>query len=133
MLNTNNEHFAKAANTQIDTASEFMQSSLDSIKKLTKLQLNASKKFLDETSRAIKDITKTNSPKDLFEKVNHLASSSVESNISNCRDVYEIMTEVQSKIGKLFETQIQATQQSMVSAVDGLSKFNPSTSKSNIA
>lgn len=131
MLNKTNEQFAQTTTKNVDTAHEFIQASLDSIEKLTKLQLNASKKFLDETSEAIKAITQTNNPKDLFEKVNQLASSSVENNISNCRDVYEIMTEVQSKIGKMVETQIQATQKSMVNAVDGLSKFNPSATKSN--
>lgn len=133
MLNKSKEQFAEAAAKNVDTAHEFIQTSLDSIGKLTKLQLNASKKFLDETSKTIKEITQTNNPKDLFEKVNQLASSSVENNISNCRDVYEIMTEVQSKIGKLVETQIQSTQQNVISAVDGLAKFNTSAKSSSAA
>lgn len=128
----NNEQFTQATSKNIDYANEFFKTSIESIEKLTALQLNASKKFLNETTDAIKDITQTNNPKDLFEKVNQLATSSVENNISNCRNVYEIMTEVQAKIGKYVENHIQSTQENIVSAVDDLTKFN-SVAKSSAA
>ena len=128
----NNEQFTQATTKNIDYANEFLKTSIDSIEKLTALQLNASKKILSETTEAIKGITQTNNPKDLFEKINQLATSSVESNICNCRSVYDIMTEVQAKIGKYIENQIQSTQESIVSAVDDLTKFN-SAAKSSAA
>ena len=35
------------------------------------------------------------------------------------------MAEAQTRMGKLFETQLQATQQNMVEAADGFSKLHP--------
>jgi phasin family protein len=127
-----NEQFTQTTNKSIDYANDFIKTSLEGIEKLTALQLGASKKFLTETTAAIKDITKTNNPKDLFDKVNQLATNSVENNICNCRNVYEILTEVQAKIGKQVESHIQATQENIVSTVDDLTKFN-SMAKSSTA
>lgn len=127
-----NEQFTQATHKNIDCANDFVQTSIESIEKLAALQLNASRKLLAETTDAIKDIAGSNNPKDLFEKVNQLATSSVESNMSNCRNVYDIMSEVQAKVSKYFESQIQCTQSSIVSAVDDLTKFN-SAAKSSAA
>jgi phasin family protein len=126
----NNEQFAEATAKNLECANDFIKTSLESIEKLTALQLNASKKLLTETSEAIKEITRTNNPKDLFEKVNQLATSSVESNLYNCRSIYEIITEAQANAGKYVENQIHATQGNFVSAVDDLTKFNSSAKQS---
>lgn len=131
-MTKHNEQFTQATSNGIDCANDFLKTSLEGIEKLAALQLNASKKLLTETTDAIKDITQTNNPKDLFEKVNQLATSSVETNICNCRNIYEIMTEVQAKIGKYVENHIQTTQASIVGAVDDLTKFN-SVAKSSAA
>ena len=131
-MTKHNEQFTQATNKGIDYANDFFKASLEGIEKLAALQLNASRKLLTETTDAIKDITQTNNPKDLFEKVNQLATSSVETNIGNCRNVYEIMTEVQAQIGKSVENHIQSAQATIVSAVDDLTKFN-SVAKSSAA
>ncbi|MFN7093774.1 MAG: phasin family protein, partial [Burkholderiales bacterium] len=130
MMNKTTENFSEATVQTIDTAREFMQTSLESIEKMTRLNLDASKRILDETSQALKEMSSVNNPKDLLNRVNQLASSSVESNMCNCRDLYEILTEAQSKISKMFEIQIQATQKNVTSAVEGLSQLNP---KSTVA
>lgn len=125
------EQFSEAASQSVDSANEFIKTSLSSFEKITKLNIDASKKLLEETSEALKEFTEIKNPKDLFARVNSLATSSVEQNINNCRDLYEILTETQNKIGKLVEAQIQSAQQNVASAMENLSKFNPS--KSNIA
>jgi phasin family protein len=129
-MNKTTEHFSEATVQTIDTAREFMQTSLESIEKMTRLNLDASRRILDETSQALKEMSSVNNPKDLLNRVNQLASSSVESNMCNCRDLYEILTEAQSKISKMFEIQIQATQKNVTNAVEGLSQLNP---KSTVA
>ena len=126
-----NEQFAEAASQSVDTARQFMKTSLESVEKLAKLNLDVSKKLLEETTDAIKDISAVSNPKDLFEKVNQFATQSVESHLCNCRDVYEIITNAQAKMGKMFEDQLQNTQKNMANAIDGLSQFNPS--KGNFA
>lgn len=128
MINKNTERFTEATAQSIDNARNFMQASLESIEKITRLNLDASRKLLEETSDAIKEISTINNPKDLFDRVNKLATHSVENNLCNCRDLYEIVTETQTKIGKMLESQLQTTQQNVVNAVEGLSHLTPSKS-----
>ena len=124
MTNQKNEHLIEAASVNVENAREFMQASLESIEKVAKLQLDASKKMLAETSEAIKEISSANNPKDFFERVNQLATHSVETNISNCRDLYEVMQEVQSKVTKMIEANIQTSKQNMANAVGGFANLN---------
>lgn len=131
MINKKNERLAEAASVSVDNAREFMQTSLESIEKIAKLQLDSSKKMLEETSQAIKEISSAANPQDFFKRLSQLATHSVESNISNCRDLYEILSEVQSNVGKLIENNIQNTQQNIASAVEGLSKYTPSNTKAS--
>ena len=118
------EHFAKASDESIETTHEVLKTSLESIERLTKLNLNASKKFLEETTQALKEMASITNPKDLFEKVNQLATHTVENNMSSCRDVYDIITETQTKIGKMLESHIHATQKNVANAAGNFSKLN---------
>ncbi len=126
MINPKNKQLAEAASVTVENAREFMQTSLESIEKVAKIQLDASKKILSETSIAIKEISSINNPKDFFERVSQLATNSVESNIENCRELYEVMQEVQTKVSKMIESNIQTSQSNMANAVEGLANFNPS-------
>ena len=131
MFNKPNEQFTDATNNTVNAACTFLETSLESIEKLTKLQLETSRKILDETSKSIKDMTCINNPKDLFDKVNQLATNTIESNICSCRDAYEVLSTTQSQIGKMFETYFQTAQQNVSNVVENLSQFNPS--KANVA
>lgn len=129
MINKNNEHLAEAASVTVENARELMQTSLESIEKVAKLQLDASKKMLDEASQAIKEISAANNPKDFFERFSQLASHSVETNIGNCRDLYEVMQDVQTKMSKMIESNIQTSQKNVANAVQGLKdNFNATNS-----
>jgi|SRR6185437_297069 len=129
-MNNTNAGFTQASDESIETTREVLKTSLASIEKLTKVNLEASKKFLEETTHALKEMTGITNPKELFEKVNKLAKNTVENNMSSCRNVCGIITETQSKISKMFESSIQNAQKNMVSATEKLSKINP-TAKSN--
>jgi phasin family protein len=118
------EHFTKASDESIETTHELLKTSLESIERLTKLNLNASRKFLEETTHALKEMTTVTNPKDLFEKVNQLAKHTVENNMSSCRDVYDVITETQTKIGKMLESHIHATQKNVATAAGNFSKLN---------
>ncbi|MBY0379347.1 MAG: TIGR01841 family phasin [Burkholderiales bacterium] len=131
MFNQNNEQFTEATNNTVNVACGFFQTSLDSIEKLTKIQLESSKKILDDASQTIKDISVATNPKELFDKVNKLATNTIESNICNYRNAYEIFANSQSKLGQLFETYFQTAQENVNITVDAMAQFNPA--KNNFA
>lgn len=130
-MNNTNAGFTQASDESIETTREVLKTSLASIEKLTKINLEASKKFLEETTHTLQEMTGITNPKELFEKVNKLAKNTVENNMSSCRNVCGIITETQSKISKMFESSIQNAQKNMAAATEKLSKINPASSKSN--
>lgn len=120
----NKAQFHKTSDESIETTREVLKTSLASIEKLTKINLDASKKFLQETSKALKEMSNIKNPKDLFEKVNQLATHTVESNMSSCRDIYGVITDTQTKIKKMLESHIQTAQKNIASATENFSKLN---------
>ncbi len=123
-MNTNTQ-FAQASEESMATAREVLKTSIASMEKLTKINLDASKKFLEETTHALKEMSGITNPKDLLNKVNQLATHTVETNIVNCRNVCEIITETQNKMSKMFESGIHSAQKNIADATEKLSKMNP--------
>jgi hypothetical protein len=58
-----------------------------------------------------------------------MATQAVEKNLASARDVYDIVSEVQSKINKVAEESVQNLQQAALTSVDGLSQYNPTGAK----
>ena len=127
MIKQKNENISKSATESVNNAREFLQTSLQGIEKVAKLQLDSSKKILDETSDAIKQIASSKNPEEFFNHLNQLATHSVETNISNCRDLYKILSDVQTNIAKLIENNIHHTQSNMARAAQGFTSYNPSS------
>ena len=128
-----NKTLSAATEESVGHAKEFLQSSLKSIEKIAKLQLDSSKKILSETTDAIKEISSAKNPQDFFTRLNQLASKSVESNIANCRDLYKILSEVQANVGKLIENNIHNTQNHVAHAVEDFAKFKPENASASEA
>lgn len=126
------EQFANATGQTLDNAREVFQTSLESIEKLAKTNLAASKKFLEETSHALKDMTSVSNPKKLFDQVNQLATHTIENNISNCKDVYEIITTTQSKIGKMLEEHMRSTREAITQAFENVSHVTGNAKSHNL-
>ncbi len=127
MTSNNNEHIINATNLSVEKSRELLQTSLESIEKLAKLQLDASNKVLNDASDTLKQIIAIDNPKDFFEKINQLTTHSVENHVCNCRELYKVMQDVQVKIAKIMQEHIQGSQQHMRDAVEDLSNFNSSS------
>ncbi|MDQ5921355.1 MAG: hypothetical protein QG673_1413 [Pseudomonadota bacterium] len=131
MIHKKNERIAEAASESVEHAKEFLQTSISGIEKIAKLQLDSSKAMLEKTSQALKEMSQATDPKDFFTRISQLATNSVESNICNCKEMYEILSEVQNNVGKLIEHHLHNTQQHIADAVDGLSKYSPAAAHNN--
>lgn len=121
------EQFAEVTGQAVDAALTVANTSLESIEKIASLNLESSRKFLTETSKAFRELSTLNTPKDFFERFNQLATTTVENQICNCRDIYEIVSSAQAKVGKLFENQLSMVNQNVNQAVDNLSQFGSSS------
>lgn len=124
-----NEQITAETQKAIDTAMELVTTSIHSVEKLTHIQLETSRQIMEETSKAIKELAGVTDPKEMFSRVNAMATQAVEKNLASARDVYDIVSEVQSKINKVAEESVQNLQQAALTSVDGLSQYNPSGAK----
>lgn len=104
-MNHTTNQIKKNAVHAFETAQNFINISLENIEKITSLQLELSRNNLEETSNAIKNLSKISNPQDLFSHLNKFTNSAVERNLNSYRDIYEVITSTQGKISKLVETE----------------------------
>lgn len=123
-----NEQFTAETQKAIDTAMDLVSASITSVEKLTHIQLETSRQILEETSKAIKGLTSVSDPKEMFSRINAMATQAVEKNLASARDVYEVVNEVKAKISKAAEDSMHNMQQAAISSVEGASQLNPNGS-----
>lgn len=125
MTNKVNEQFAEVTHKGVNATYDVIQASLDSLEKIIKLNIETSKKILEESSRAVKDMATASSPKELFDKVSSLATHNAEVNACHYHEAFEVVTKVQTQIGKTIEEHMRDAQQQIAKSVESFGKFNP--------
>ncbi len=110
----------------IDTAMELVTASIHSVEKLTHIQLETSRQIMEETSKAVKNLSGVTDSKELINRVNEIATQAVEKNLASARDVYDVVNEVKSKLSQVTEENMQTLQQAAFNSVDEVAKYNPS-------
>ena len=124
----NNEQMTAETQKAIDKMLDLVTTSIDGVEKLTHVQLETSRKILEETSQAIKGFATVTDPKELMARVNQIATSAVEKNIASATDVYNVVKDIQAKMSKVAEESVQSMQQAALNSVEGASQFNPTGS-----
>ena len=125
MTNKVTEQFAEATHKGVNATYDVMQASLESLEKIVRLNIDNSKKILEESSRAVKDMATVDSPKELFDKVSSLATHAAKTNACHYRDAYQVVTEIQTQMGKAIEEHIHNAQEQIAKSMESFSKFNP--------
>lgn len=121
----NNEQLVSETQKAIDKVMDLVTASIQGVEKITHVQLETSRQILEETSKAVREFANITDPKELFARINQIAANAIERNIASARDVYSIVNEVQSKVGKVTEENMQNLQQAALSSVEGVSQYNP--------
>ena len=121
-----NEKIKVETQKSINIALDLVTTSIQSIEKLTHIQLEASRQILTETTQALKDLSSVTDSKEVLARVNTIAAQAVEKNIASVRDAFDVVSEAQAKINQITEVNLQHIQQSALNSVEGLAKYNPS-------
>lgn len=125
-----NEQVKIETQKAIDTAMDLVTASIHSVEKLTHIQLETSRQILEDTTKALKELTAVTDAKEILSRVSEMATHAVEKNMASARDIYDVVNEVNAKINKIAETNLQVAQQSALNSVDGFAnKFNTSGSQ----
>lgn len=120
-----NDQFKAEAQKSLDKALELLTASIQSVEKLTHIQLETSRRILEDSAQALKDLSGLTDAKEAFNKVGELAAQTVEKNIASARNAYEVVNEVSAKLNKTVGENISAAQQAALESVEKLAKYNP--------
>ena len=123
-----NEQLSKLSLNGYETALRFAQISLDSTERLVKFGLEVSKQSLEENVKDARELSGVTDPQEVINRVNQIASQSVEQAVANSRGVYEIVSQAQNEIAHLAEENVGAFNNALISSIESLGKNSPAGS-----
>jgi phasin family protein len=120
-----NEQLASLNQASVETASRYATIALTGAAQLAKLQLEAAKATLLESTGNTKALLAVSEPQDMIALRSQIAEAQVKSAVNLARNVYEIAMQTQAEFAKLAEQHFAGLNQTMVAALDQAGKSAP--------
>ena len=95
-VNNHSKHFSIITAINVNHSCEMMEMFLTSIEEITQLQLELSKKIVENNAAVIKKSISINESRDILEFMGKIAEHSIENNCNNLREMFEIMHKYQN-------------------------------------
>jgi phasin family protein len=124
-MNTGTEQLKHFNQSALDAASRAATIALTGAAQFTKLQLDAAKSALQETTGNSKALLSVSEPQEFVALRGQIAEAQIKSAVSLARNMYEIAAQTQTEFAKFAELQFAAYNQSIVAALDQASKSVP--------
>ncbi len=99
------------------------------LEQLVDLNLKVAKAVLDDTSEKVQEFITTEDPREGLTVLAATVQPSPEKFLAYSKQVYNIMSGVQSHLGKLTETQIAEAQKQLTEMLEQVSKYAPAGSE----
>lgn len=131
-MTTSNEQFAKLSANGLEAAFRVAQITLDSAERFAKLSLELSKQTLEENVKLARELSEVKDPQEALNRVNKLTAQGLEQAVANSRNVYDIVSQTQSELGKVAETNFSDLNKLLISNVESLGKNAPAGSEAAI-
>lgn len=120
-----NEQLAAWNQAAYDAALGYARASLASAEQLLKLNLDAARSALEQNSRAARELLSTSDPQSLMQARTKLAETSMQQAASYAQGVYEIASQTQAQLTKMFEEQVARFSKDMAAGAEQLGKAAP--------
>jgi phasin family protein len=124
MYNTN-EKLSTANKANVETLVTIANTAFASAERLAALNLNTARNMLEDTVGNAKALMAIKNPQDLMALQTALAQPALDKAVAYSRGVYEIATQTQEVLGKLFEGQVTEINNNMSNALDKAAKNAP--------
>ena len=124
------EQFAAASKANVETLVSLANSSVARAERLAALNLNTARAVLEDSVASAKTLMAVKNPQELNGLQATLVQPIVDKAMAYSRSVYEIVSEGQQELVKLFETQIAELNKSFAAALDQASKSAPAGTES---
>lgn len=127
------EQFASANKANVETLLTLANTAFASAERLAALNLNTARSLLEETVANAKALMSAKDVQELMNIQASLAQPSVEKAVAYSRSVYEIASQTQEELGKIFEAQFAEVNKTMTTALDKAVKNAPAGSDVAVA
>lgn len=116
-----------------DAAMSYARASLASAEQLLTLNLETARATLDQAAKATRELMASGDPQQLLAVRTRLAQTNMQQAATYAQSVYEIVSQTQSHLGKLFEEQLGKLTREMAASTETLGKGAPGTEVSSAA
>ncbi|HSS46184.1 MAG TPA: phasin family protein [Burkholderiales bacterium] len=128
-----NEQFPELNKSSLENALRFARITMESAERLVKLQLETAKQAIEENAKNTKALSEVKDLQEVVALRTKLAEAGVEKALSYSRNVYEVASQAQAELTKLFEESLSAYTKDLVSAIEKTSKSAPAGSDLAVA
>jgi len=133
MYATTPEQIAAANKANVESLLTLANTAFASAERLAALNLNTARNLLEDTVANAKALMSAKDVQELMNIQATLAQPSVEKAVAYSRSIYEIASQTQEEIGKIFEAQFAEANKSVTSALDKAVKNAPAGSDVAVA
>jgi phasin family protein len=133
MYATTPEQIAAASKANVESLLTLANTAFASAERLAALNLNTARNLLEDTVANAKALMSAKDVQELMNIQATLAQPSVEKAVAYSRSIYEIASQTQEEMGKIFEAQFAEANKSVTSALDKAVKNAPAGSDVAVA
>ncbi len=116
-----------------DAAMNYARASLASAEQLLKLNLETTRASLDEAAKATRELMSVNDPQQLVAVRTRLAQTHMQHAATYAQSVYELVSQTQARLARLFEEQIGRVAKDMAAGSAGAAQGIAGADLSNAA
>ncbi|MBD5802373.1 Phasin protein [Azoarcus sp. Aa7] len=127
------EQFASANQASVDILTTLANKAFTQVERLTELNLNTVRSVLEDSVAATKTVLAVKNPQDLVALQGTLAQPMLDKAVVYGRGVYEIATEGQQEIAKLFEVRVAELNKTFTDTLDKAAESAPAGSEALFA
>jgi len=127
-MNVTTEQFASASKTNLETLATIANTAFASAERLAALNLSTARAMLEDSAANAKALLAVKDANELIVFQSSLAQPAAEKLAAYSRSVYEIASETQGEVAKVFEVQVLDLKNNVASALDKAVKNAPAGS-----
>ncbi|MBL8447618.1 MAG: TIGR01841 family phasin [Zoogloeaceae bacterium] len=127
------EKFAALKDASLAAANSLATSAFANAERLTALNLNAARGALEDSVSTCNSLLAVKDPKDLATLLTGMTQPAVEKVVAYARSVYEIASQAQAEVSKLFEAQMADLNKGLAGALEEAAKSAPAGSEVAVA
>jgi phasin family protein len=124
-MNNASEKLMVANKANVETMVTLANTAFASAERLAALNLNTARSMLEDTVGNVKTLMSIKNPQELMSLQSTLAQPALDKAVAYSRAVYEIATQTQEVLGKLFEGQVAEINNNVSNALDKAAKNAP--------